>query len=105
KNALVVKMEFSSWPILRTTLYIEKKSIRKSEIRNQSYVPTISNKLKSILNSVGLTISDFEKLLDIKGGKSNIMFHESENQSLEEARKQLDETAFPDDIAYIKNTL
>ncbi|CAG8572954.1 3735_t:CDS:2 [Paraglomus brasilianum] len=69
------------------------------------YVPTISNKLKSILNSVGLTISDFEKLLDIKGGKSNIMFHGSENQSSEEARKQLDETAFPEDIAYIKNPL
>ena len=102
KDELVSKMEFSSWPKLRTTLYKEKKSIRQSGIRNQSYVPTVSNKLKSILNSVDLTISDFEELLDIKG--SNIMFHRSE-KSLEEARKQLDEIAFPEDIAYIKNPL
>src|SRR6185369_12851053 len=67
KDELVSKMEFSSWPTLRTTLYKEKKSIRQSGIRNQSYVPTVSNKLKSILNSVDLTISDFEELLDIKG--------------------------------------
>jgi len=33
------------------------------------------------------------------------MFHRSKNQSLEEARKQLDKTAFPEDIAYIKNPL
>ena len=32
------------------------------------------------------------------------MFHRSE-KSLEEARKQLDEIAFPEDIAYIKNPL